>query len=73
MHSLGIVLSELAKWRRIYRRDPYKFQKRLAEFGEESLGGFMGPNLKYRDAVVYCLKYNSRVRDNGEFNGRSGE
>jgi hypothetical protein len=83
MYSLGIVLLEVAAWRRVDKfndkrlrsfisgtsGDPYEFQKRLAELAEEYLGGLMGP--KYTDAVVCCLK-DSRVRDGG-YNGRSGE
>lgn len=87
MYSLGIVLLELAKWKRVYNfydkklgsfinpeksvADPYKFQKRLVELAKESLGGLMGP--KYRDAVVCCLKDDSRVRDYSDFKGRSCE
>jgi hypothetical protein len=87
MYSLGIVLLELATWRRVYRfndkrllpfinesgpgGDPYEFQKRLAEFAEEHLGGLMGP--KYTNAVVCCLKDYHVTSSDGDFNGRSGE
>ena len=83
MYSLGIVLLELATWRRLYQfnderlrsfisgssGDPYEFQKRLAELAEEYLGGLMGS--KYTGAVVCCLK-DSHVRDGG-FDGKNGE
>ncbi|KAL0563801.1 hypothetical protein V5O48_018263 [Marasmius crinis-equi] len=70
MYSLGVVLLELAMWRRVQHIndpdlqklrsargqafDPRKLQAKLAELVEQSLAGLMGT--RYADAVLCCLQ-----------------
>lgn len=70
MYSLGIVLLELAMWRRIQHINdpdlqrlikaqgqafnPRKLQAKLAQLVEQSMAGLIGP--KYADAVLCCLQ-----------------
>jgi hypothetical protein len=87
MYSLGIVLLELATWKRVYNINDEKLRSftsgsggggggdphRFQERLAELAEEYLGGLMgpKYTDAVVCCLK-DSRVRDGG-FNGRSGE
>ncbi|KIK65975.1 hypothetical protein GYMLUDRAFT_239644 [Collybiopsis luxurians FD-317 M1] len=70
MYSLGVVLLELAMWKRVQQIndpdlqklrnargqafDPQKLQAKLADLVEQSLAGLMGT--KYADAVLCCLR-----------------